>query len=234
MSRSNFSASNFLRGTPLLTGTLPITIGAWCLPGALAAEAVIAGVFLSSAADARQQIALKKSSANQSMLTIGNGTTGFSSVSGSTFSSATVWSYFLCIYKSSTESVTTLNGTWGGAFSNPGISVPSTSLDRFSIGAQDNTAIASPVRNLPSTAAVAHVAIWNVDLLPVELQALAAGASPLLIRPASLVGYWPMIGGYSPDINLVGSGSLTLQGSPSFISDGPPILMPRRRKLLRT
>lgn len=233
MARSNFSASNFLRGTPLLTGTLPITIGAWCLPGALAAEAVIAGVFLSSAADARQQIALKKSSANQSMLSIGNGTTGFSSVSGSTFSSATVWSYFLCIYKSSTESVTTLNGTWGGAFSNPGISVPSTSLDRFSIGVQDNTAIASPVRNLPSNAAVAHVAIWNVDLLPVELQALAAGACPLFIRPTALIGYWPMLNGNSPENNVVNaSGTLTVQGSPSLIANSPPIIMPRRQRLV--
>ncbi len=40
---------------------------------------------------------------------------------------------------------------------------------------------------------VAEVAIWNVQLSQAEIDALAAGVSPLMIRPASLVNYWQLL-----------------------------------------
>ena len=39
---------------------------------------------------------------------------------------------------------------------------------------------------------IAEVGIWDVALTDIEMAMLAAGYSPLFIRPASLVQYWPL------------------------------------------
>lgn len=62
---------------------------------------------------------------------------------------------------------------------------------------------------------LAEVAIWNVALTDAEVSILADGYSPLLIRPESLVGYWPTIGRHSPEIDLVGGNDLTLNSGDS-------------------
>lgn len=48
------------------------------------------------------------------------------------------------------------------------------------------------------TGDIAEAAVWSVDLTQGEALALASGASPLTIRPQSLVAYWPLIDGNSP------------------------------------
>jgi hypothetical protein len=59
---------------------------------------------------------------------------------------------------------------------------------------------------------IAEVAAWRAALTAGELAALAAGVSPLRIRPASLVLYMPFHGVASPERSLVGntpSGTIT-------------------------
>lgn len=48
---------------------------------------------------------------------------------------------------------------------------------------------------------LAEVGIWNVALTAAEIALLAAGVSPLFVRRASLRGYWPLYGSYSPEIS---------------------------------
>ena len=63
---------------------------------------------------------------------------------------------------------------------------------------------------------IAEAAVWNTDLTADEIASLGADrVSPLLIRPDNLIAYWPIIGRTSPEINLMGSGNLTLGGSPA-------------------
>lgn len=74
--------------------------------------------------------------------------------------------------------------------------------------------------------AVAHVAVWNVSLNAAEAAALAAGVSPLLVRPASLIAYYPLGGFHGDNDNdLVGGYHLTPYNSPTF-TDQRPIIYP--------
>jgi hypothetical protein len=60
---------------------------------------------------------------------------------------------------------------------------------------------------------IAECAIWNAALTDAEVAALAAGYSPLLIRPANLVFYVPLI--RDADEDIVGGLSLTANGTPT-------------------
>ena len=60
---------------------------------------------------------------------------------------------------------------------------------------------------------VAEVGFWNAALDASEAAAYGKGISPQLIRPASLIGYWPMIGKNSPELPHHGPYSLTVTGT---------------------
>jgi hypothetical protein len=78
---------------------------------------------------------------------------------------------------------------------------------------------------------VAEVAVWRVDLTADEIASLYRGYSPLLIRPGSLRGYWPLTGRHSPEPDLREQRSLTLSGSPGF-ADHPKVIYPTRPQLV--
>lgn len=62
----------------------------------------------------------------------------------------------------------------------------------------------------------AEYGLWSTALGVDEIAALAAGYAPFLIRPASLAGYWPLIGRYSPEIDLRNGNNGTLTGTTNF------------------
>lgn len=64
--------------------------------------------------------------------------------------------------------------------------------------------------------AIAEAAAYSVALADKDIASLAAGFSPLLVRPEKLIGYWPLGGGYFPaTVNPIGSTSLSVNSSPS-------------------
>ena len=71
---------------------------------------------------------------------------------------------------------------------------------------------------------IAEAAIYNVVLSDSEIAALASGFSPLLIRPQSIVAYWPLV---RNDNDLVGTWNLTAFNTPSF-SDHPGTIYPTK------
>ena len=76
--------------------------------------------------------------------------------------------------------------------------------------------------------AIAEAAAYNAALSAGEIASLAAGFSPLLVRPDALIGYWPLGGAYSAndaDTDIVGGHALTDSGSPTG-EDHPPIFYP--------
>ena len=48
---------------------------------------------------------------------------------------------------------------------------------------------------------IAEAAIWDVALSDAEIAALGKGFAPLLLRPQSLVAYWPLLGNDSPELD---------------------------------
>ena len=85
---------------------------------------------------------------------------------------------------------------------------------------------------------LAEAALWNVVLTASQAAAIGKGVSPLAY-PTGLVGYWPLMGRYSPEINLVAgnTGSLTgtaVQPHPRVLYPAPVLTFgkPTRRNFL--
>ena len=80
---------------------------------------------------------------------------------------------------------------------------------------------------------VAECAIYTAALSTAEIDALAAGYSPLFIRPDALLGYWPLGGiSYPTDYADVAQGNdLTATGAPAIV-DHPPIIYPTSPAIL--
>ena len=92
-------------------------------------------------------------------------------------------------------------------------------LDRTTVGVLDRL---SPV--LYASGRIDHVSIWNVALTDAEVAQLAAGASPLLIRPTGLVAYWMLVGGVLVDV--IGGVTLTNNGA-AVDPDHSPLWYPQ-------
>lgn len=74
---------------------------------------------------------------------------------------------------------------------------------------------------------IADAAMWNVVLSTQDIANLAAGLSPLEVRPDALVAYWPLWGDDSPepDWNPTSTHkSLTLTNAPTKGATNPPVI----------
>ena len=117
------------------------------------------------------------------------------------------------------EISTTSRSAWidGGSKGTDGSTESPSGADRTAIGmARDST----PSRETSGN--IAHVAVWDVVLSDSEIATLAEGISPLRVRRGSLIAYWPVNGVHSPEIDIVGGLSLTINGTPSQDFE-PPI-----------
>ncbi len=102
-----------------------------------------------------------------------------------------------------------------------------TNLQNTTVGARDMGVVTGY-----SDAHIADAAIWDTNLTDNEIDALAGGTSPALIRPSNLVCYWPLFGTGSPEPDY-GSNkfNLTLTNSPAQSSHAPVAPMnPTRRR----
>lgn len=64
---------------------------------------------------------------------------------------------------------------------------------------------------------LAEVAVWQAALTTDEVTALYRGYSPQLVRPASLLGYWPFMGDYNPEPDLKGWVNLVTANNPTKV-----------------
>lgn len=78
---------------------------------------------------------------------------------------------------------------------------------------------------------LAEVACWSAALDVAEVTALYRGFSPILMRTASLAGYWPLLGRYSPEIDLRYANDGTVTGATQ--ADHPRVIRPRHRQTQR-
>lgn len=80
--------------------------------------------------------------------------------------------------------------------------------------------VASTTRRLEGR--VADAAIYAVALNTDEISMLAAGISPLRVRPSDLRGYWPIYGNSDPEPDFSGGGhNLTLNSAPPQADHAP-------------
>jgi len=132
-----------------------------------------------------------------------------------------------------------VNGTSVGTGGAGGYAPDLASCDKIFIGHVGVTGGAGSGLNSDdyTDGGIAEVAAWNIQLTTNQISALAAGFSPLLIRPDKLVGYWPLGGPYAHAtayIDVVGGNTLAQEGSmdATNLEPHPPIIYPTSPTLI--
>lgn len=115
------------------------------------------------------------------------------------------WHHACAVGTSSTSRTVYLNGA--GAVTVTTDITPA-NLDRNAIGNTANSAL-----SIPMSGAIAEAAIWSIALAAAEVAQLAQGFSPLLVRPESLVAYWPLVN--DSDIDWIGALDMTPTNTPT-------------------
>ena len=136
-------------------------------------------------------------------------TTAQGSTKTTTTISANTWYHVCGVATSATRRDVFLNGSGQGTSTN---NVTPLGLEESFIGAIWYLASTYIYSNVT----IAEVGIWNTAITANNVLQLAAGYSPLLIRPESLVNYWPLIGRTSPEIELS-------QGHSGVLVNGPTV-----------
>lgn len=207
MARTFVSASSqFLTaGASLPVTATPLSIGAWIKPGAASAFRTIVALGSSSAGvphyfDLYHAVV----SSEQVRFEQYDGTTAGRAVTTAAVTGG-VWQHVLGVMASNSSRACYLNGGNKGTDTT---TVGSPTLNVFEIG---SLSFGGPRQDYYN-GDIAEVAIWNAALSDGEAVALAAGCSPLLIRPTSLRFYAPLLGAYPAEIDLMGGLALTVSG----------------------
>ncbi len=135
---------------------------------------------------------------------------GGTSVSTSNTFSSGVWSHVAGVVGSSTSRYIYLDGVQS---SESTTSRTPTGLDRTVVGARGNLSNSYDGN-------IAWATIWNTALTDDEVLRLSTGVVPLTVRKENIVACWPLWGIHDPEIDLVGSFDLTLNGTTR--GDDPP------------
>ena len=227
MARGVFSTSNhFVYAGGLITAT-PLTIACWINPASIGATIVPMGLFYTSGANAQLDgwdIYINPTTGYPSAST-GDGT----AVNNSTKSvSVTVaaWNHLAAVFASATSRLIYLNGS-AGTLSETS-RVPSTAPNKSVVGC---VYLQNNAKAVALNGYIGEVGFWNVALTDAEILQLAAGYSPLFVRPESLVAYYPLIRGDSsgdePDLmagaKMVEQGTVAVATHPRVFYPAAPI-----------
>lgn len=118
------------------------------------------------------------------------------------------WHHAVGVFTTTTSRAAYIDGANSGSDT---AAVTPASLDRTAVGALERL-----TPGLFLSGQVAEAAIWSAALDAAEITALAKGFCPKLIRPQSLVAYWPLFGNDSPELDRWKNRfDLTLTGPPT-------------------
>lgn len=178
----------------------PVTIAAWFNPAS--EDTLMAPVTISSSDnDDGFQLALQ--GIGTQVVMASHGSSGVQA-STSTAWAASTWFHGCAVFASSTSRAAYLNG--GGKGTDTASMTP-TGLNRTNLGVFYASGSYDPYDGL-----MAEIGIWDVALSDGEVAVLATGASPLLVRPGSLIRYVPGI--RSTQERLVGTAWTVVFGAP--------------------
>ena len=137
--------------------------------------------------------------------------------------SVNTWHHACGVFESSTSRLAYLDG--GGVGTNENNRTPA-GLDVVSIGRLSRASATNYM-----SGRIAHAAIWNAALGADEVVSLARGFVPWMIRPESLVAYWPIWGNQSPEPDIIGGANATVTGATAS-GAFPKLIYPTRRKTI--
>lgn len=203
MARVFQSASNTLnltRAAALVTA-VPVTLACWCNCPGFSSFPMVCKVEDGTAANSFGIYMGSGGAVNAETKVAGSG-----SAAASTANAAiNTWYHAAAVFTSITSRAAYLNGANKGT---DATSKTPTGLNSCAIGCDPG--------QVPAIGTLANFACWNVALTDNEILALGKGASPLLVRPGSLLSFCPIIG-QSPEPDFVIPSGWTVSGSvPAF------------------
>ena len=217
------AASDDLTVSRVDVSALPVSMACWVRPNAVPAASHVA-LSLRRNNEPRGCDLTLSSASNRAIAR----TAGGASISGSILASAwslNTWGHCGGVFPSATSRTVYFDGTAGGKNTE--------TQDPFGGSAPNRTTVGMRIQGAEGenfSGDIAEAAIWAAALTAEEFAALAAGTSPLLIRPDALVNYYPIIGRHSPEIDLVGGNDLTVNGATA--SDHPRMFYPARSRFV--
>lgn len=205
-----FSTGNSL-SVASVVADVPLTISAWIYPTTLGVGQCAVGVGRTGTQN--HSHILRIPTVDTIRAQTQQTTAVFAEASGTL--STNVWAHACVVFASSTDRRAYLNGS----------SSEGTNTTAATPVSMTTTAIGVHTSGVnPFNGRIGEVGIWNVALTAPEIDALARGVSPRLIRPGNLKGYWPVWGAASPEPDLSGSGfNMSLTGTPAQV-DHPPTM----------
>lgn len=223
MARSFNGTSDYLIYSGAAVTTTPLTMACWAKWNTLGTSTMLMTIGDNASTNTLlNRFRINKNATNSLVSAAANTTTSGTSVGG-TIAATGTWYHCAGVFTSATSRNVYLDAVAGTANTT---NVTPTSLDDTTIGASTFT---GPSVGAYMDGQIAEAGIWNVALTAAEITSLAKGVSPLMIRPASLISYWPLIGKTSPEIDLRSRFEMTVNGA--VAADHPRVYMPRGMRI---
>lgn len=194
-------SSDYGENTSAVLTAMPITIAAWVKPESVSLNHYILSLGV-NAGNSAFNLKIDNDDTVRAQSTLSGASVAAAT---STTVTAGTWCHAAAVFASATSRSAYLNG--GGKGTNTTSNTPA-GINRTTLGCRWDTSRSNFFDGL-----IAEAAIWSAALADDDIAALAKGVSPLLVRPEVIEAYWPLIGNYSPEIDLVGGFSFTLSGT---------------------
>lgn len=217
MARTGNGSTGELVNTSAVVTAPPFTMACWVYPGNITAFEAVMSVGVDASSNNYHELSLGGNVAGDPVRVRTRDTTNTATTDTSTSYNATSWQHICGVWASTTSRSVYLDG--GGKTTNT--TSRSISVSATCLGSRQGT-------GQWYSGSIAHAAVWDVALTDAEVAILAAGFSPLLMRPESLVSYWPIYGNNDPEMDLVGGYGLTVGGTINKATTDPRIYMPRK------
>jgi len=176
--------------SPIISLTsAPLTLACWVNPNSITAHDACITIGSSSA----NQLFALNLRANKKVTMEVRDSSGGSWASSTGLYRASAWQHVAGVCTSTVSRQAFLDGVGGTV--NTTSRTPS-SVDRIRIGEWSST------WSRPFDGMIAECAIWNVALSDGDIQAMASGLTPTLIRPDSLVSYYPLVRNYIDEFGV--------------------------------
>ncbi len=217
----NGSSDQLVNATTPGATTPPLTLAAWFKPDIATARMSVIGLDNTGSSNSWFHLELQGDQVGDPLAARQSGDIGDNAALSTTGFSTAAWQHGCAVFASNASRAVYLNGANKGT---------NTGNSGSGGAAPNQTSIGKLQGSFGSfqrfDGAIAELAVWNAALTDEEAAALAKGVSPLLIRPASLVFYAPLLAGASPEQDLRGRRELTVTGATA--ADHPPVLRPPR------
>lgn len=229
MARSFNGTSQYLISSSAPSLSLPVTMACWFYANTLTANGVLFSMGVASG-DARLQVNANGATDGDPLQAVAYNAAGSYAIAKSSASYSTgVWQHCIAVFASTTSRTIYLNGGSSATNSTDIDSTPG-SFNQTLIGARDSSSGLGAFLD----GRVAEIGVWATDLDADERAALAAGVSPLLVRPSLLVAYSPLFGrsgASGGEEGWAGATQFTQVASPGVVNH-PRIIYPRRRSMI--